>query len=393
MKDRRNYPVIGAPGLRWPGLSATVAALTLAAAPAGAQTRELRFAFGLPDIYAAYKSLETFAATITEAGVPAKVYAMSLFSLAESSDGLRDGIADIAWVTMPYKPAEFSETILMANLSMLTTTGDTVPVPGAAMTGASLEYTLLNCPDCLAQFKAQNQVYTAGSSSPPYVLMCNKTIATVEALKGKRIRSGAGNFTRWAEYFGASGVSLPGNEIYDALGRGTVDCTANAMADITGNRYIDVTKSVTLGVPGGVFSGLAVANFNRDIWLGLSVEQRTAIMKAAARLSAESVVAFNAFDVDGTEQTRAKGIEIIDAPPELMEATATFVEEDVKAIVEEMGTKYGVPNAEEKVATARALIEKWKGLTRDIGDDPDALEKVYWDEVYSKLDLATYGMD
>ena len=40
-----------------------------------------------------------------------------------------------------------------------------------------------------------------------------------------------------------------------------------------------------------------------------------------------------------------------------------------------------------------ALVEKWKGLTADAAGDKQVLAQVYWDNIYSKLDPKTFGME
>jgi hypothetical protein len=75
-----------------------------------------------------------------------------------------------------------------------------------------------------------------------------------------------------------------------------------------------------------------------------------------------------------------------------MAASDAFVKEDVKVIAKQFADDYGVQNTEAKIAKFAELVEKWKGLTADIADDPEALAKVLWDEIYSKIDPATYGM-
>lgn len=385
---------------RWPSgmqriLSATaLTAALFSAAPGVAQARDLRYAFGLPETFATYKPMVNYANVLTkEAGVPMKVFAMSLLNLAETPTGLRDGLADNGWLTTPYMPVEYSEINLVANLSMLAVAGMESKVPEAAMAGAAMEYTLLNCPDCVNQMKSMNQVYVGGASSPPYVLMCNKPITTVAALKGKRLRSGAGNYTRWAEYFGAAGVSLPGNEIYDALGQGVVDCTMNAMADLTGNRYIDVTKNITVGVPGAVFSGLVSSAFNKKAWMELSETQRAAVIKATPRMVAEIAVVYHDFDVAAYDAARKKGIPIAQAPADMKAKTNEFVEQDMKVIEQQFTEKFGVKNVKEKIALARRLVDKWKGLTNSTGYNLNAIADLYWKEIFSKVDAKTYGMN
>nr|MCH9673767.1 C4-dicarboxylate ABC transporter substrate-binding protein [Gammaproteobacteria bacterium] len=51
-----------------------------------------------------------------------KVFSMSLLNLKETPPGIRDGVADIGFVLPPYFPAEYAESNLAANLTMLATT-------------------------------------------------------------------------------------------------------------------------------------------------------------------------------------------------------------------------------------------------------------------------------
>jgi TRAP-type C4-dicarboxylate transport system substrate-binding protein len=372
--------------------SAAVAAAFMAAGTAHA--KELKYAFGFPTSFATFPAIVRYAEQLKkDAGIDVKVFPESLLKPSEVMAGLRDGLADIAWDAMPYNPTEFSEGALIADLSMLITAGAVPDVPGAAMTGAVLEYVMLNCPDCLAQFKKQNVVFLGGSGTTPYYLICNKPILTLADIKGRRIRTAAGNFERWARAVGATGVPMPGNETYDALGQGVLDCSSNDLSQLIGQRLVDVGKKVTLGVPGGVYGGSAIANWNRDVWKGLTVQQRTAVLKASARFSADTVKLFFDATAKSVEQAKKQGADVREAAADLKAASATFVDGDKATIVKQYTEKYNVKNAAAKVETATRLIEKWKKLAMRTPSDVDAMLKLYWDEVYSKLDPAKYGLD
>ena len=369
-------------------------ALGLAATSTAAQ--DLRFTFGQPESYATYQATKNFMDKLAEAGMPGKLFTSgSLLTLGETTPGVRDGLADAGFVVLPYTPAEFSESILIANLSLLATTGYPLEVPGAGMNGATMEYIMLHCPECQVQMKAQNHVFTSGTSSQDYVLACTSPIRSLADFQGKRIRVGAANFTRWTEFLGGVPVQMPGNETYDGLSKNLLDCTTIGLADFYGQKHIEVTNSVIIGAPGGVYASLGFANFNRDTWQGLSEEQRVAAMNAAAYASAESIMAYSEFDKIGYDATVEGGKhEIIQAADDIVAKTLEFAEADLVTIEAEMTEKYGVQNAAEKLAKSRELIEKWKVLTKDIKrGDTEALAQLYMDEIYSKLGLASYGMD
>jgi TRAP-type transport system periplasmic protein len=356
--------------------------------------QDLRYSFPFAETFSPFPAVERFVKQLSdEANVDARLFVMSLLSPAETMAGLRDGIADIAWTTLTYNPTEFSESTLINDLSMQITAGDAPEIPGAAMVGATLEYILLNCPDCLVQMAEQNAVMTAATGTPPYYLICGNRIESVADVKGKRIRIAGGNFGRWAENFGGTGVSLPGNEIYESISQGVIDCTSNDMSQLSGLQLSEVAKSVTTGVPGGVYAAIGRANFNRNAWKALSEKQRAAVLRAAARFSADSSVEYYKAEQRARDVAAKANIEIIAADAELMEATAKFVEGDVATVVKQYSEQYGLANAEAKVATASGLINKWKSLFMGVPADVDAIEALYWEHIYSKIDVATYGMD
>ncbi len=359
-----------------------------------ASARTLKSAVGLAPSsvqYYAHSRLADYVAENTDLKI--KVFSMSLLNLKETPPGLRDGIADMGFVLPPYYPAEYSEFNLAANLSMLSTTGRQVESPGAAMAGATNEYVFFNCPECLAQFEHENQAYLGTASSPTYIMLCTTPIRTLEDLKGKRFRSGAANFGRWAEHFGGIKVTVSGNDVYEGLGQGVIDCSMQSATELTNLSLFDVVKAVTRRIPGGVFSGVATNNMNLDTWRSLSLEERKVILKGSARLQADGTWKYYDDAKKNLEIAPSKGIEVIEPDPEILTRTDEFVKGDLKVISEQFTTDYGVANTDEKIAKLVELTEKWKALTEGMENDPEALFQVYWDEVFSKIDPETYGMN
>lgn len=228
-------------------LAAAVIGLSIAGvATSNASAKTLKAAVGLATSSAQYYAFEKFADYVeANSDLKVKVFSMSLLNLKETPPGVRDGIADMGFVLPPYYPAEYAENNLASNLSMLSTTGRQVESPGAAMAGATSEYTYFHCPECLAEYKKENQVYLGTGSSPTYIMLCSTPVRTLEELKGKKYRSGAANFGRWAEHFGGVKVSIPGNDIYEALGQGVIDCAMLSATELTNLSLFDLVKFVT----------------------------------------------------------------------------------------------------------------------------------------------------
>ena len=178
-------------------LAATATALIFNSPLEGetAWAETLKASLGVGTKHSTYLAYQSFADYVAEnSDMKIKVFSMSLLNLKETPAGIRDGLADLGFVTTGYFPAEYSETNLAANLSMFSTAGRKVDSPGAAMAGAMTEY-VLNCPECLAEFQLQGQVYLGSVASAPYNLLCTKEISEPEDIKGTKIRSSGGNYS------------------------------------------------------------------------------------------------------------------------------------------------------------------------------------------------------
>ena len=371
-----------------------ITAALAAASFTSVQAQELRYASGFPPGGPVNEGLKDFVTYVGEnSDMTMKLFELSLLDLKETPSGIRDGVADLGYVLMPYHPAEFAEANLAADFSMLSTTGEKGADPAIAMAGALTEYAMLQCDDCQAQFTRENQVYLGSASTPDYVLLCTEPVRNLADLKGKTFRAGASNFGRWAEHFGGTKVSIPGNEIYEAMSQGVVDCTMISAPELLNLQLIDVTKHITVGVPGGVFAGSGAANINRDTWESLSADQRSFLLKAAARNVANITVRYNNAAKEALDASRAKGIEIIEPSEEMLTASEAFVDGDIAVIAKQFSDTYGLQNVDSKMATIRELVTKWKKLGKGLEQDPEALGDLLWAEVFSKVDPATYGLN
>ncbi|WP_118137085.1 C4-dicarboxylate TRAP transporter substrate-binding protein [Oceanicella sp. SM1341] len=372
-------------------LTLAAGVLALSAGAGAAQT--LTYATGFPPGSDAVLAAETYAAAMEEhsgGALSVKVFPMSLLSFAETSSGLRDGIADIGWVATAYFPAEYPHINLIAELSLLTTMDDVEGREGLAYAGAMAEYIFGACAACRADFAAQNQVFTGAASSTPYGLQCTGPVASLDALKGKRLRVAGSQWSRWAQAVGATPVSLPLNEVYEGLSQGVIDCVITSAPEITNMGLIDVVKAVDMSTPGGVYAANGPVNMNAATWAALSDEGREAVLRAGAAFAADVSWRYEEGAARALEAAREKGVEVTAPDPALSEATAAFIAQDLDSIATYYAETHGIADAGEIVAAFRPILEKWIGLTREVGSAAE-LEQLYWDEVYSGVDASTYG--
>lgn len=380
-------------------LTAAFALLLGAAATIGgsASAETLRYALGYPPGSDSTKAAERYAELVkqySDGDLEVKVYPLSLLNFAETSAGLRDGIADIGYLLSPYFPAEYPHTNLLAEAAMQTQLlGEAVEGrEGPAYIGALAEYVFFNCPECQADFRKQNQVFTGIASSSTYMLNCNQPVTNREQLNGKRLRAAGSQWSRWAEKFGATPVTLSGNEAFEALDQGVVDCVIISAPDLENLGIIDATTDITTNIPGGVFAGAEITNVNADAWQGLTDKERKAMLHAGAHISAEIPWVYHQREAEVLDRARNElGIEIHQASSGLVDATREFVRGDMKTIAEYYEKQYDVDDGARMLEEFRPILEKWVGLVEDVSSKEE-LAEVYWEEVFSKVDPASHGM-
>lgn len=262
---------------------------------------------------------------------------------------------------------------------------------GAIFSGAVMEYVMLNCPQCADEFKKQNQVFLGSGTTSPLPLMCNKSATRLDQMEGLRLRGGGAQHARWAQHVGATSVQMSVNEVYDALDQGVVDCTIQTATELTVFRLMEVVSHITTGTPGGGYGGSALSNMNRDRWISLPEAQRTAALKAGAAMAADAIWAYYLSNEENLVEAKERGIQVVEADQPLVDETARFIEADVKNIASHYASRYGLENTEEQITTFRGILDRWLDLIEGV-DGKEELQQLYWDEIFSKVDVSSYGL-
>jgi TRAP-type transport system periplasmic protein len=373
-------------------LKAILAGATMLSLAGAANAADLSFAGGWPPNSAPTATLEKFATAVgelTNGEVSVRVFPLSLLSFAEANAGVRDGIADMTANLMAYFPAEFANFNMLAEFSELVELEEFAgELSSTAFAGAITEYVFQNCPACLGEIDGQNQVYLGASSTTSYVLQCVVPLNTVADLQGKRIRTAGAYWARWAESVGATPVSMSVNETLEGLNQGVVDCTASNTADFVNFGFIDVVKYVYLGLPGAQFN--VPFTMNKDSWNGLSDDNKAAMLRAHAKLIADIAWVYIEEARAGRERAPSLGIAYEEASPELVALNREFISKDKEDVARIYAERFNITTGAEAAAALTEGLTKWTELTRNVAS-ADELAEIYWNEIYSKIDVATYG--
>lgn len=354
-------------------LAATVAGI-IAAVPAIAQ--DLRVAPAAPPAHPAhymYEKLSEYLASDAEMGTT--ILGPEVVALPQIADALNTGLVDVGNALPLYFAADFPTTGIAGDLAL---EGRDPHAMGLAMT----EW-VLNCPACLEEFSEFGGVFLGSGSTDVYGLITTTPVNSPDDLRGLRLRTGGAPFTRFAEHFGATGVQMAVGDTFEALSQGTIDGTVTSLVDMLSYRLVDVATHYNT-LPVGTYHALSNFTVASPTWERMSVEERTALARAANRANFDLTDRW-AFQLPAAarEAVDASDIVVTEPSAELIAATEAFAKMDSAAQIEKSG---------EFASDFLALVDAWALAVEGIDNDTEALAALAWDRIWSKLDFSTYGL-
>lgn len=370
------------------------AALMATALTAPGWATEVSYSHGFGANSAVGTAAENFAEAVEERSdgeMSVRIFAMTLMNLLETGPGVRDGLADMGYVLAPYYAAEYPHYSLLHELTMSVNLREMTGKESLAYAGAITEYTFHECDECREDFAEQNQVYLSGATSSIYSLLCNKPVVTEADMENRKIRAGSPSFSRFSEHFGATGIQMPANEVFEGLSQGVLDCAMLSAPELTTYSLKDVVTDITLGVPGGIYAGAAVGNMNRDSWQSLTDEERGWMLWGANVLSADISWNYHSQEEENLAMAREMGINVHEASTGFRENIRNYVQDDLENVASIFESQYGVENAAAMIEDFMPFLERWYGLVEDV-DSREDFRTLMWDEIYSRVDPASYGL-
>ena len=302
-----------------------------------------------------------------------------------SLQGIQDNVVQVAHHAAVYTPSDLPVANAVQEL------GFAYSDPVAAIFAAT-DFSMNN-PAQLQEWKDEGLVYLGAYATPAYILMCSSPVRSLEEFKGKRIRTAGSAVSVWVEEAGGIPVNVPSSEMYTGLERGTLDCATNAASDLLDRSLLEVAEHTTLLSTGMYWSG-PQWGFNPDFWASLTPEQREILMEASARSMARMVIAYNEKVEAGLAASREAGGNVYEPEEDLAASVAEFRERTSASAAEKAGTEYGLENPAEVISDFEATMAKWQALLADVDPtDEDALTELAVQEIYSKIDPATYGVE
>lgn len=356
-------------------------------AMAAAEARDLRIAPAAPPPHPANGTMYVnFAAYLPEesgGSLTATILGPEVVNLLQMKDALQTQVAEVGNLLPLYFPADLP---MMSVTGQLSLTSKNPHAMGAAMT----EF-IVNCAPCQDEMKALGFVYLGSGASDLYEFITTKPVKTAADLQGLRLRSGGAPWARLAENFGAVPVQMSVFDQFEAMSSGTIDGTMASVGDLLSFRLVEVAKHITHVPIGGYIS---TSNFTvaKTTWDSLSAEDKMAMTRAANRANADFTNRWG-YEIPDIAEKAANdaNIEFIEADPALVSAIEDFVQADIETAGTYSQQQFGIADAPEQIQEFLGLVAKWEGIANEVDNDPKAMAQRMYDEVWSKIDYATYG--
>ena len=297
--------------------------------------------------------------------------------------GIGNGVAQYGHVTGAYVPADLRYDNVLNDLAFIS---DDPLVAALAMTEVKLTNEVLQ-----KEYKANKVVFGAGYSMTTYYLICRNEVSDPDQLKSKRIRTGSTSQIQWTQFMQAVPVSVPATEIYTGLQRGSVDCALGDASFLTTSfKLQEVAKNVTLVSLGTHTSGGEF--FNQKFWDERSEADKKLLMAELGYSIAQLQVYWAQEAKDALEEAKKNGVTMHQPTAGMLAQVAKFRENFLETLPKISVESRKVQDPSPIISAYFEAAKKWTDLLKTIDrNNVDALAKLMWDQMYSKIDYKTYG--
>lgn len=324
-------------------------------------------------------------AKATDGAVDFEVYnGSTLLSPKITLTGVADGVADVGIVFPGYQPSELPLNNVLIDASFVSDNHY----------AAAFAYTemIMTNPQVRGEWTDHGVVVGPGFGTAIYNFVCSKPVFTLAQAKGRKFRTAGAAQVDWVERIGGIAVNVPFSDVYTGLQRGSLDC---AMVDpttlIVGPRLAEVATDVT-DIPVGIIIGSSWV-YNRDFWRSLPQDTRETMMEQMILALARMEIGYEVQGNQGMQGARELGVNI--APPEadLAEALDRFNTDFLDELPELAAKRFRIDPPDALLQEFLDKQETWKSWLAQIDiQDQDAIVALLNQHIFSKVDVATYGM-
>lgn len=296
----------------------------------------------------------------------------------EILNSLSSDMVDSASIPTAYYPKDLPVASWAEGLTGLAPTANILPpfVANPAMHAA------FDSEAVTTEYAEHNAVPVTVATTDSYALVCKDPIDSLEEARGKLVRVASTQHGAEVEELGMSPVSLAHGETYEALQRGTIDCTITSISGAEDLGLYEIAKHL---IPIGFSPTVLPVLFNTDTLESLP-EDLQEIIRTTGRQAYFDTYAHASFDevhelLEDGPLARDADTEIL-IPTDMRDALAEFRTQRAKDLAE--AAPEGLDDAEALVTgfaeTAGAdapLFEEASGISADLPEDAEEFRARY----------------
>ncbi|WP_102346400.1 TRAP transporter substrate-binding protein [Bacillus sp. Marseille-P3661] len=263
----------------------------------------------------------------------------------ETYDNIVTGIMDAGWGLQGYNAGKFPIHSVL-HLPFLAN-GD----------GASLSVVAQKLYDQFPEIQAEYsdvQPLWFHAADPYAIITKDKAVRSFEDIKGLKLRTPSVEGSKMLEAWGATPVSLPAPEIYDAMQKGVIDGGVLPVAAINDFTLTDVVDYVTLG---NFNTSLFYVVMNKDSWNKVPAEQQEKMKELmGVPMAQRAGEAFDFQKEQAEKESKDAGVEFIELPEEELQKFKDAAQVVTEEWISEMESK-GIPGQEIYDTTVKLIEE------------------------------------
>ena len=237
------------------------------------------------------------------------------------------GAVDIAFGIPAYTPNQFPKTALMH-------------LPGlfenVEMATNAIWKNIQNLEDEYREVK----LLALWANNPAVCITREKPVQSMEDFKGLKVRAPNPVMAKVVAAWGATPVSMPITEIFNAMNTGVIDAVIMGPSGIRSYKMHDVARFITTNIPASVDSFYIVMNMDR--WNYLSEEHRTAFENAVGpNLSMKGAKEFYMAGQAALKLATDAKVQVIEASKEAVDEMRKAMEDPIEKHLEQLSRLTG----------------------------------------------------
>lgn len=288
------------------------------------------------------------------------IWAQAIAGYSEIDDALADGRIDVSYALPIYDPSTYPAFDALATTSAGLPNS---PVVGELVGNAAIIDMAWNSEEILAGYEEQGIVpLTPVVSTGNHHAICSDAGTTLDDWKGRQVRIPSVSLEAVASNLGATPVSMEYVEVFEAIQRGTVDCTLAQLLPSEEAGLLEIAPNVSYASPESSLSSrgagamLAGSNFQN---LPLAYQQIIFDAGEPGFVASSEVIANG--NAASVKQLREAGGEMTPLDPEA-EKKYKETNDELIAQVEEDGLIGS--DASQRMKDA---ADKWSGVAEELG--------------------------